>query len=75
MGYRYCPECEKWYTTAEYTVDDHGETVCRKDGHGATQGFILSAPVTEMVFRSDLPNYYDDREKMIQKARDQGLIE
>jgi hypothetical protein len=40
MAYRYCEECDTWYKTYDYTVNESGETVCRKDGHGAVVGFI-----------------------------------
>lgn len=73
MGWRYCPQCKQWYETAEYTVDESGETVCREDGHGATHGFILSRP-TKREFYNEHPSWYDDRDEMFEAAVNQGLI-
>jgi hypothetical protein len=75
MGYRYCDHCNKWLETAEYTVDSSGETVCPKDDHDATHGFILEAPVDEDEYRARLPNYYNDVDRMVQAGKDQELIE
>lgn len=74
MGFRYCPDCEYWYSTAEYTVDKSGETVCREDGHGATHGFIIDAPWSVREFKNEHPSWYDDRETMLAQAKTQGLV-
>lgn len=72
MSYRYCPECDRWLETSEYTVDDHGETVC--PDHRATHGFINRAPWTEKMFFHEHPEWYDDRHEMLAAAKRQGLV-
>jgi hypothetical protein len=77
MTHRYCPECEKWLETMEYTVDDSGETVC--PDHKAVHGYIPSVMYdfyTERDFRIDnRPSMYNDFSKMLQKAKEQNLVE
>lgn len=75
MGYRYCDHCDEWLETDEYTVDGSGETVCPKDGHDATHGFLLDAPVSETEYRGRVPSYYNNLDAMIRSGKDQGLIE
>lgn len=78
MAYRYCPDCDRWYVTADYTVDKSGETVCKTDGHGALHGYIgdseagdisgltLQRKLTKHTGRHD----YSDE---IEAAKRQGL--
>lgn len=51
MAFRYCPECDEWYETANYTVNESGETVCKKDGHSAVHGYIDGSMETVQDFK------------------------
>lgn len=73
MGWRYCPECGQWYETRDYTVSKSGETICRKEDHGAVHGFILSKP-TKREFYNNHPDWYEDRDEMFEAAVEQNLI-
>lgn len=83
--YRYCPECDQWLETSEYTVDESGETVCPDDGHPAVHGGIQSHrgfPVPEAEFRQQNdPRTYTGNadgsggyEEMLAAAKEQGLV-
>lgn len=69
MGYRYCPDCEKWLETSEYTVSESGETIC--PDHKAVQGFLDGSPHANS---NDISSWYDDRDQMVGAAREQNLI-
>lgn len=72
MAFRYCPECDTWYETADYTVDESGETICRKDDHGAVHGYIDgSIRTVDDLLRS---TSHRDMEDEIDAAVRQGLI-
>lgn len=79
--YRYCPECDQWYETAEYTVDETGETVCRQDDHGAVHGSLQFSTydrksyITEREFKRQNPQWYQGREDMLAAAKRQGLVQ
>lgn len=73
MGFRYCPECKEWLETAEYTVDEQGETVCPK--HRATHGFIIDSPISTAEFHRQHQLGYDDKPEMLKAAREQDLVE
>lgn len=73
MGYRYCPECDRWLETSEYTVSEGGETIC--PDHKATHGFIIDAPWSRSEFLHHTTSWYDDRMEMLEAARRQGLVE
>lgn len=75
MGYRHCPDCEKWLSTSEYTVDESGETICPEEDHSAVHGFIIDPPWTRREFFSEHPSWYDDRGKMMDQARQQNLVQ
>lgn len=70
MAYRYCPDCNEWYETAEYTVDESGETVCREDDHGSVSGYIQ----LHRHFDTDVSLPYDNTSQAKARAREQGLI-
>lgn len=75
MGYRYCPDCDQWLETAEYTVDETGETVCPE--HRAVHGFIGGGwdfPWSEQQFLAEHPSWYGDRTDMLDAAKRQGLV-
>jgi hypothetical protein len=72
MGHRYCPQCEEWLSTAEYTVDESGETVCPQ--HKAVHGFIIDTPWSVAEFRNENPSWYDDQLDMLNAAKRQGLV-
>ena len=71
MGYRYCPKHGSWLETADYTVDDSGETICPDHGVPVV-GFILG-PTTADDLRFDYGNY-DHIDAMIESARRQNLL-
>jgi hypothetical protein len=75
MAYRYCPGCEKWLQTYEYTLDETGELVCPE--HQAVHGYIGPyGNYTERDFRKDnKESMYDDFDEMLQSAYDQMIIE
>jgi hypothetical protein len=68
MGWRYCPSCERWLKTSEYTVSKSGETIC-PDHEIATHGFIIGR-MTEAELRNS--HVIDDEE--LEAAKKQGLI-
>lgn len=72
MGHRYCPGCDRWLETSEYTVDDHGETICPE--HKAVHGFIIDSPWSEREFFDEHPSWYGDRDDMLAAAKRQGLV-
>lgn len=73
MGYRYCPRCGEWLRTDEYTVDGMGETICSEHGV-ATHGFMLHTPWSEREFYSEIGSWYDDRDEMLEAAKESGLV-
>lgn len=73
MGVRYCPECKRWLSTDEYTVDESGETICPE--HKAVHGYLCGPfPLTVGEFYSDVPAWYGDRSKMLDAAVGQHLV-
>lgn len=79
MAYRYCPECEQWLETAEYTVDEIGETIC-PEHEIAVHGYMGGSPfglsyTVEDLRRDNDSRLYDDWGKMLQAAREQHLVE
>jgi hypothetical protein len=68
MACRYCPECGEWLETAEYTVDETGETICPEDGHPAVHGYI-GYGATESELRRSVCG-----EEEIEQAKRQNLI-
>ncbi len=77
MAYRYCPNCEQWYQTHEYTVDKFGETVCKKDAHGSLHGYMSGSTKTQDELRRALKKSYisdSDVTQMVDAAVRQGLI-
>lgn len=75
MAYRYCPHCNEWYSTANYTVDKAGETICREDDHGPVYGYIDGSITTERSLRNTLKGYGGPTEDMVERALEQGLVE
>lgn len=73
MGFRYCPECDEWLETAEYTVDESGQVIC--PDHKAVHGFIIDAPWSTTLFYSEHPSWYEDRQEMFEAAKRQRLVE
>jgi len=74
MPYRYCPDCNHWYGTHEYTVDNIGETVCPRDDHYALVGCIHPS----RHFETDVRLPYGNREEQQQSldaAKRQGLVD
>lgn len=74
MAFRYCPDCDRWLETAEYTVDEIGETVCPKEGHPAVHGYIDGSIRTVEDLRRSM-SYHRDVSPEISAAIDQGLVE
>lgn len=73
MAYRYCPECDKWYRTAEYTVDEMGETVCDEvEEHGAVHGYIDGSMETVADYKQH--TYRTDVEDEVEAAVNQGIL-
>lgn len=75
MAYRYCPDCDQWLSTANYTVDDIGETVCPEDGHRAVHGYIDGSIRTEAELRRGMGMTYTDIEDEVRAAKRQGLVD
>lgn len=73
MAYRYCPECDRWLETSEYTVDSSGETVCPE--HRAVHGYIDGSIRTEADLRQNLGYSHTDVEAEVEAALRQGLVE
>lgn len=77
MAHRYCPDCGEWLETAEYTVDEIGETIC-PEHEIAVHGYMggsLDGPYTERdLLRDNDPRMYDDWDEMEQAAIEQGLV-
>lgn len=73
MAYRYCPECDQWYETANYTVNESGETVCETEGHGAVHGYIDGSMTTVNDFKRH--TYRSDIQDEIEAAVRQGLLQ
>jgi hypothetical protein len=69
--HRYCPDCERWYETAEYGVDETGETVCMADGHGAVRGYLDGSMRTTGDILSNRPN---TDKTALTAAVEQGLV-
>lgn len=72
MAFRYCPECDEWYETAQYTVDDSGETVCKENGHGALHGYIDQSIKTVDDYRAETSR--TNIEDEINAALEQDLL-
>jgi hypothetical protein len=76
MAYRYCPECEKWLETNEYTVNKNGETVCPK--HKAVHGYIggaYGAYTVKDFHRDNKRSLYDNWNTMLNRAMEQGIVD
>jgi hypothetical protein len=79
MTHRFCPTCERWLETAEYTVDQSGQTICPTHEisvHGYIGGATFGS-YTERDFRRDnQPQIYGEEfTLMLEKAREQRLID
>lgn len=74
MAYRYCPECDEWYETHEYTVDKVGETVCKVEDHGVVYGYIDGSINSERNLRHALKGYGGPTDDMVERAKEQGLV-
>lgn len=74
MVYRFCPTCERWLETSEYTVDDVGWVIC-PDHDISLHGYIDSHIETEDRLRRELRmSHGGDIETEVQAALDQGLV-
>lgn len=71
MVYRYCPDCDEWLETSDYTVDESGETVCPE--HRALHGYCEYA-WTERQLRGHLNITYSEIEDEVAAAHRQGII-
>lgn len=79
MAYRYCPECDEWQSTAEYTVDEIGETICREH-ECPVIGYLEASihqgyPISHRDFNELVADWYDEREAMLEAAERQLLVE
>lgn len=76
MTYRYCPNCDKWLETSEYTVDEIGETICpdhRIALHGSLQGHGRGYPLTEQEFHRQNKHLRNPQDEL-EAAKRQGLV-
>lgn len=75
--FRYCPDCDKWLETSEYTVDEIGETICPEHEiavHGSIQASGRGYPVSETEYRRQ-NQHLRDGSKELEAAKRQRLVE
>ena len=77
MAHRYCPQCDEWQSTAEYTVDEIGETICREHECpviGYLDGSYSGYPISFDEFDRLVANWYDEYDEMLEAAKRQELV-